>query len=161
MGVCAERLLLKSLFALTLETSMSWFPWISSKEIIAGWGFGDQSCHESTLELLPMELGGAGEGWEVADILFWCCMRAARLSLGSPSLEKAVVALSSLSVFEISPALRMWFDRRPPECPSHLNYSMNMVGNSSSCSCLGMSCRFSGGHSPDTSAGAVQCSGSP
>lgn len=72
MGVCAERLLLKSLFALTLETSMSWFPWISSKEITAGWGFGDQSCHESTLELLPMELVGAGEGWEVADIL--CCM---------------------------------------------------------------------------------------
>ena len=56
---------------------------------------------------------------------------------------------AACSVFEISPALRIWLDRRPPECPSHLNYSVNVVGNGWAYSCLGMSCCFSGGNSPD------------
>lgn len=75
-GVC-ERLLLKSSLALTVETSVPWFPWISLKEITAGCSFGDQSCHENTQELFPMKLGRAGR-------LQASCSRAACELQGCP-----------------------------------------------------------------------------
>jgi len=102
------------------------------------------------MPVLPQEHPGAGtnggeEGREVAGIVFWHQVpregpwQVWGLHPWRTPLPHRVWPQAACSVFEIS--LRVSLDRRPPECPSRFNYSVNEVGNGWTC-CLGVSCLF-------------------